>query len=41
MARYGSLKVPTRTYSRFSCENYKVVRNQREMGGINVVKDLG
>lgn len=29
MAEYGGLRVPTRSYSRFSCNNYKVVRKQR------------
>lgn len=29
MAEYGVLRVPVRSYSRFSCTNYKLVRNQR------------
>lgn len=29
MADYGGLGVLTRSYSRFSCNNYKVVRKQR------------
>lgn len=28
MAERGRLKVPDRSYSRFSCESYKVVRDE-------------
>lgn len=36
MAEYGVLRVPVRSYSRFSCTNYKLVRNQRDKGRVKV-----
>lgn len=38
MAGYSGLRVPARSYSRFSCEAYKVVRNQ---GVLNAVRLSG
>lgn len=40
MAEYGGLQVPARSYSRFSCKSYKVVRDEGGRGGINIVKSL-
>lgn len=34
---FCGLRAPTRSYSRFSCNNYKLVRKQR---GKNVVKKV-
>lgn len=34
MAEYGVLRVPVRSYSRFSCTNYKLVRNRRLREGL-------
>lgn len=33
MAEYCSLEVPSRSYSRFSCKSYKVVRDEGGRGG--------
>lgn len=41
MAGYSGLRVPARSYSRFSCEAYKVVRNQGVLNAVRLLEFVG